>query len=78
MCSSQFSTGRPDGNLARKLNYESALFTNAFTITFIRQKYILYVQVTFAQNINEFMNDRLFNAFRHNTACRLNVHSEIS
>ena len=50
--SSRFSTGRLDGNLPRswtKLNCESAPFTNArinaFTITFIRQKYVRSVHV---------------------------------
>ena len=33
----------------------------------VHQAEILYVQFTFAQNMNEFMNHRSVNAFRHNT-----------
>ena len=33
----------------------------------VHQAVTQYVQFTFAQNMNEFMNYRLMNAFRHNT-----------
>ena len=58
------------GTLTPKLYSERALFTNsrmnAFTINF-HQMETQYVQFTFTQNMNEFMNDRSLNAFRHNT-----------
>ena len=34
----------------------------------VHQAVIQYVQFTFAENMNEFMNYRSMNAFRHNTA----------
>ena len=40
---------------------------NEFTVTGSNQAVIQYVQFTFAENMNEFMNYRSMNAFRHNT-----------
>ena len=49
-----------------KLNCERASFTNARMNAFTVTCRNTYVQFTFAQNMNKFMNDRSLNAFRHN------------
>ena len=66
-----FSPGRLYGNLAlswTKLNCERLLFTKARMNA--HQAEIQYAQFTFAQNMNEFMNNHSLNAFSHNTASR--------